>query len=384
MTTPSLTPAAPRTTASTAAILRRLRWPLLLLVPALALGMITLRTAYGPRNFYDFHIFWQAGRDVLAGRSPYPPATHAALVHQNRFVYPMPAAVAMVPLALLPLGVAASVFIAVSCAAIPAALLLLGVRDWRCHALTFCSIAVLQSVVLGTVTSLLLLAVAVAWRWRHRTLIAAAAVASVVMLKLFLVPLVVWLWACGRRTAAVAAVAITAAGTLAAWALIGFRGFETYPHLLTAVSQVEQRFGYSTIAFGSALGIPTQAGRVASMAIAATICVSALWTSRRHRDDRRALTLTLLAGLVLSPIVWLNYFLLLAAPIALVRQRLTPIWLIMLTPWLFANANSQAPAWKILLWQAGVAGVAVLTLSARWHAATHSSPPAAASATAAT
>jgi Glycosyltransferase family 87 len=340
-------------------------WPLAVGVPALVLLAVALRTAYGPRDFYDFHIFWHAGRDVLAGRNPYPPATAAALRHQDQFVYPAPAAVVMAPLALLPLGVAATLFIAANLAAVPAALRLLGVRDWRCHALAFCSVATLQGVVMGQVSCLLLLAAAVAWRWRDRRWTAAAAVAAAVTVKLFLAPLVVWLWATGRRTTAVLAALLAAMATVVGWAAIGFRGMSAYPHLLSTVSDLEQRFGYSTVALGSALGLPANTARATALAVTALLCSAAVAVARRPDGDRRTFSLTVIASLTLSPIVWLSYFVLLAAPVALARRRLSPLWLVIVAPWGFANANTLAPTWKIAAWTAAVAGVALLAASAR-------------------
>lgn len=351
-------PAAP-SSAPFVGALRRLGWPLALLLPALGLAVFALQAAYGPRNYYDFHIFWHAGKDVLAGRSPYPAPTIQALRHQNQFVYPAPAALAVAPLALLPLGAAATLFIIVNVIAVPASLWLLGVRDWRCWALAFCSIATVQSVVMGTVTCLLLLGAACAWRWRDRTWPAAAAVAAVVMAKLFLVPLIVWLWATGRRRAAALAAGLAGALTLAAWAVIGFRGLRDYPHLLSALSGVEDRFGYSPIALAAGLGLGHTGARVLSLALAGALCAGVLVAGRRGAEgDRRAFSLAIVACLALSPIVWLGYYMLLLAPIALARPRLAPLWALVLAPWLFSNPNTTAPVWKVVLWTCAVAAVA--------------------------
>ena len=105
----------------------RLAWLLALAVPAIALGVITIQLAYGRHHFYDFQIFWHAGRAVLDGVTPYPAITHDALKHQDQFVYPAPAAVAMVPLALLPLSVAATIFIVLNIAAVIASFC---ARNW--------------------------------------------------------------------------------------------------------------------------------------------------------------------------------------------------------------------------------------------------------------
>jgi hypothetical protein len=46
----------------------------------------------------------------------------------------------------------------------------------------------------------------------------------------------------------------------------------------------------------------------------------------RVEGDRRALTLTLAAGVVATPILWLHYLVLLVVPIALARPRLSALW----------------------------------------------------------
>jgi glycosyl transferase family 87 len=338
--------------------LHGLVWAVVLGLPAALLLLAGLRAAYGPRDFYDFHIFWHAGRDVLAGRNPYPAARVAALRGQDQFVYPAPAAVAMAPLALLPLAVAATAFILANLAAVVVALRLVGVRDWRCHALALCSLATLQGVVMGQVSCLLLLAAAAAWRWRDRTPVAAVAVATAIALKLFLVPLAVWLWVTGRRAAAALAVALAAAGTLVAWAVMGFRGMAEYPHLLSALSRVEQGFGFSPVALTTGLGLSGGAGRALALAATAALLIAAGVLARRADGDRRAFALAVVACLTLSPIVWLNYFVLLLAPLGLAARRLSPAWLLVLAPWIFANANTTAATWKILLWTATVAAIA--------------------------
>ncbi len=341
-------------------------WLFALLVPAISLGVITIGLAYGPRDFYDFQIFWHAGKAVIDGVSPYPQITHAALKHQDQFVYPAPAAVAMVPLALLPLSVAATIFIAANVAAVIASLRLVGVRDWRCYALAFCSLAVLQSVVMGTFTPLLLLGAALAWRYRDRRWIAACAVAALVVVKLFLAPLVLWLWLTGRRTAAVLSVAIAAATTVLAWAVIGFRGFTSYPHLLSAVSDLEQGKGFALTALTASAGLGTGPGRLLAIAVTAALCLLAWRLRGGAGGDRKVFSLMVVAGLALSPIVWLNYFMLLLLPLGLRRPRLSPLWLVMLTPWVFANANSEAPLWKVVAFTACTALVAVVAVSDRF------------------
>jgi alpha-1,2-mannosyltransferase len=283
-------------------------------------------------------------------------------------VYPAPAAVLMAPLALLPLGAAATAFLIANLLAVPVALRLVGVRDWRCHALALCSIATVQGVVMGQVSCLLLLAAAAAWRWRDRAPIAAGAVAAAIAIKLFLAPLAVWLWVTGRRAAALLSLGLAAALTVLAWAVIGFRGMADYPHLLSTLSRIEQGFGFSPVALAGSLGLSAGAGRAIAVLATAALCAAAVVVARREDGDRRAFGLAVVACLALSPIVWLSYFVLLLAPLGLAARRLSPVWLLVLAPWVFANANTTAPAWKIVLWTATAAAIG-------WLAARPGTPP---------
>jgi hypothetical protein len=55
--------------------------------------------------------------------------------------------------------------------------------------------------------------------------------------------------------------------------------------------------------------------------------------------DRRSFTLTIAAALVLTPILWLHYLVLLLAPIALARPRLSALWFLPLTMMVFEALN---------------------------------------------
>ncbi len=86
---------------------------------------------------YDLTIFLRAGDAVLDGVSPYPAVSE--LVDDTSYVYPPLLALLMAPLALLPSGLAASIFTFGGILALVGALLLLGVRDPRCHVVAILS-----------------------------------------------------------------------------------------------------------------------------------------------------------------------------------------------------------------------------------------------------
>ena len=69
---------------------------------------------------------------------------------------------------------------------------LLGVRDWRCLALTLISWPFMFGVFLGAIGPFLVLGAGVAWRWRERIWPPALALATIVAVKIF-----PWTLACG-------------------------------------------------------------------------------------------------------------------------------------------------------------------------------------------
>ncbi|HUZ84240.1 MAG TPA: glycosyltransferase 87 family protein [Gaiellales bacterium] len=332
----------------------------ILLVAPVALAFDVVRATYGAHHFADFGIFYDAGRAVLHGRSPYPEATVRALRHQNQFVYPAFSAVVLAPLALLPLELAATILLGCSLLALLASLWLCGVRDWRCAAAALLSLAVAQGIVLGTITPLLVLAVAAAWRWRERPWVVAAALAGAIVAKVFLAPLLVWLLLTRRYAAAARTVLLSAVIGLGSWAVIGFAGLSGYPHLLSVLSRVEQTHGYSTVALCLRLGLGAAAGRAAAVALAAVLVLAAARLRGRTDGDARVLGLVMLACLAISPIVWLNYLMLVIPPLAVLRPRLSPAWLTLIAVWLFANGNSVAPAWKVIAWHLDLTALALV------------------------
>ncbi len=142
--------------------------------------MYTLGSTLGERTFlYDFHgDLYEAGRAILHGRDPYRARFLEHLAALSRAgqtpshifavpVYPAPALLVTVPLALLPYRLAALLFTAGSVVAAVGGLRLLGVRDWRCYGAAFLSYPIVNSLSLGQLTGYLILGIAIAWRWRR-------------------------------------------------------------------------------------------------------------------------------------------------------------------------------------------------------------------------
>jgi glycosyl transferase family 87 len=315
----------------------------------------------------DFHYaFWPAARHVLDGVSPYP-----SVVDFGRlpFVYPAPAAVLLGPFGLLPRGAADVLFTVLLVAATVLTLRLCRVQDWRCYGFAFLWAPVFSALQAANITLLLAAGLALLWRVRDRPLAAAGVTAILVAVKLFLWPLLVWiaLWR-GFRTAGLS-ILLTLALTISSWSVIGFAGFREYPHLVRLVEHVEATRSYSLAALGATLGLGHTAATWFALAGGTAALIGVVVLARRENDGRTSFALTIAATILFSPVVWLHYFSLLLVPVALLRPRFGPLWLLPLLLWpcpvmlsagtfwplaplivfalMFAAMMRRPPAWRI-------------------------------------
>jgi len=301
----------------------------------------SLRSLGGLAVPYDFAIFLRAADDVRAGDDLYVDPDSVDEQAHAPYAYPPLLAIVLIPATALPddvsgsspVGVLVSLFL-IGC--VIGALVLLDVRDWRCYPIALLYPPTLENVEYGAIGPLLALLVALAWRYRDRAAPAAASLGAAVALKVFLWPLVVWLAATRRWRAAVGAAAVAAALVLGSWAVIGFDGMADYPALLRKLSDVEAENSYSAYAVLVTLGLPSTLARLVVAAAALGLLALGWRVARGGADgDRRSLTFALAAGVVLTPILWLHYLVLLVVPIALARPRLSPLWFVPLAMTVF-------------------------------------------------
>lgn len=296
-----------------------------------------LRSVGGVAEPFDLSVFLAAAEAVRAGESPYVDPGSVVEEGLAPYAYPPMLAIVLVPATALPDEVAGSsttgmLFSLLLVGCLVGALLALDVRDWRCYPVALLYPPTLENLEYGAVGPVLVLLVALGWRYRERVAAAGPAVGAAVVLKVFLWPLLVWLAAGRRLHAAIAASAVALVAALGSWAVIGFAGLGDYPELLRSLSELEAESSYSAFALLRAAGAPELLARGLVVLAAGGLLVLAWraardpWDTARERD-RRSLTLALAAGLVLSPIVWLHYLVLLVVPIALARPRLSALWL---------------------------------------------------------
>lgn len=321
---------------------------------------------------FDFRQFWQGGKDVVDGVSPYPSEQLLATAGDHltpeeiqvvfRFPYPAAAALFLAPFGALPFDVAAVLWGALLIGVLFAAMWILGVRDWRVAGVVIASAPVIAAVRLGTLTPVLILLLAVAWRWRDRWWAAGGALAAALSLKLFLWPMVVWLAATRRFAAAAAAAGLAALATLAAWAAIGFEGMSLYPDLVRKLSAVVADRGYSLVALGVDAGLPDGVAEALPWIVGLALLVAVVVVARDDVGERRAFAVAVVASIALTPIVWQHYFALLVVPLALARPSLSRAWALLMLFWLVPMQESNGALWRIVFASAVVG--AVLAVSA--------------------
>jgi hypothetical protein len=301
---------------------------------------------------FDLHVMWQAGHDVVTGHSPYP------------FVYPAPAALFMAPFGALPWPVAVVLFTLLLIAAVVLALWLLGVRDWRCYAITLAATPMASSIMIGTLSPLLALGAAVAWRYRDRRWVVAAAITAVVVTKILLWPLAIWLIATRRFRTAATTIGLGIVVTFGSWAALGFDGLADYPHRLSTIAGLEQDKSYSPFALLRALDVSSGSARVAVLGLTLGVLVAIVMVARGSDGDRRSFVIALFAGLLASPIVWLHYLVMLVVPLAIYRPRLSAAWLVPVLYWFLPGQENHGSVGNILVMMSLTAlslGIAV------WH-----------------
>ena len=145
-------------------------------------------------------------------------------------------------------------------------------------------------------------------------------------------PLVVWLAATRRVATALWVVAVAAVVTLLLWAWLGFDGLTGYPGVLRDLGRQMWSDTYTVKVMMFDAGLRPGAAQAVGVGVALVVLAGCVALGKRG-DDRRSFALAITAMILASPIVWLHYFALLLAPVAVMRPRFSAAWFI---PLLFA------------------------------------------------
>lgn len=293
---------------------------------AVVVGMFVTALHTGPLAWDFRNEIYPQAKDLVSGTNPYPEA-----------LWPPLAAVVAMPFTIFPSEVAGVAVALVGLACMALALWLVGVRDWRVYGAVTLWPPVLGDIRIAHLTPLLCLLAALVWRYRDRSLVAGGALGLAGGLKFLLWPLGVWLLATGRVRAAVVGVLVAAASLLL---IAPFASVTDYVSTLRGVSDRFDQDSYSTY------GLLTQLGTSSAFAHAATYGLGAALLVRMWRSGSFALAIA--ASLLLSPIVWLDFYALAAIPLAIARPRLSAVWLLPLLTWgLPSSGIATDPVWGV-------------------------------------
>jgi hypothetical protein len=318
----------------------------------------------------DFtHAFLPAAHAVVHASSPYPTPHDPSVLAGTAFVYPPLTAFLVAPLLLIPPAIAAWLVTGAMLGCLWGALWLFRVRDWRCYGVVLLWYPTLFAIQTANLSLPLLLAAAATWRLRDRPRASSLVLGAAVGAKLVLWPLFVWLAAVRRTRSCVYGIAAAAAFVILPWAAIGFAGLTGYGRLASEVDRIEGPRGYTLTALAERLGAGDTAAVTITAALGAFLIAGCI-IAARHDHDRTSFAVALAAALLLSPIVWLHYLVLVAAICAVFRPRLGAAWFVPLLLWLCpAAANGQAAngtIWQLALAIATPALVLVVATSAVW------------------
>lgn len=310
------------------------------LVGVAAVLVVALLAAFGREELgYDFRVsYLPAAERVLESGTPYTAPGQDQLEVGRGYVYPPLTAIALVPLALVPVDLAALLAVLGSAAAALGALALVGVRDPRCYAALLVSAPGWNSLEMANVSAVLALGLALVWRYRRDAGRAGLALGMVLGTKALFWPLLVWSAGTRRIRLAATAVGVGVLATLLAWSVIGFAGLGDYPELVRRITEIQGEQSYSFRGMGAALGWDETVGQVVGGVVGLALLALCVVRGRRG-DDLGSFACAIAAGLALTPIVWQHYLVVLFVPLAIARPRFTWLWLLPVLPWLSPRAG---------------------------------------------
>jgi Glycosyltransferase family 87 len=333
------------------------------LLPAVALSVVLLDLARGNAGWAFREAFLRAADAVPRGETLYPELTDPSLAAGTAYVYPPLLALLVTPFTLVAANPASVAFALVLVAAVPATLLLLDVRDWRCHGIAFLWPAVISGVHVENVTLLMCLAAAAVWRFRDGGG-GGIGLGVSLALKPLLWPLAPWLFGSGRPRLLALGAGVAVLLALGSWAVVGFDGILEYEALVRRLGELMDEWGYSVYALALDLGAGDQVARLLWLALAIGLLTAAFAVSRRG-SDRGGFVLAMAAVIACSPIVWLHYFALLLVVVAVARSRLGWIWFVPLLLYGAEEVGNGSPAQTALVLGTAGATVALAFRAAR-------------------
>lgn len=289
----------------------------------LALGLLSLpgSDSWG----YDLEAYLAAARRLAEGGSLYQPETLSGPFRPGPYglyLYAPPLGIAVTPLVPLAPEVSSGLWYAAHVVALLAACALMPVR-WSVRLVGFAvgafSYAVTRDLALGNVSVLLLPPVAAAWRWLDRPL---GQIAQAVAISVRPTLGLLLLWQLLRRQWRAVAWTIAAGLALVVMSLpfVGISGYLDYLSVLRNMNEVSGvTFNRDLGSVALELGADQRGATVALLGGYAIAGGAVLLSLRRDREI--GFMVTLMASLLLSPLLWDHYLSMLLVPAVFLAGR---------------------------------------------------------------
>ena len=283
---------------------RRIVAPLLV-VAAIVVVFLPLTPAY------DVHVFLHAGYGALHGLQVYPSPGTPAVYAGSSFVYPYVSLLPFLLLGALPVTLGTTVFFAISVSAVIAACLLTTDGGPERAVLVLATAFTITGLQLGALSPLLFAGAVFLWRMRARPVVFVLA-GPIVAGKLFLAPLLLWLLL-ARRHRALAWASASTITLLAVGFILGPIDPGQYLRILSELGAHEARSGFGLIGALMNAGFAMIAAQASALALTLVVLVAVHLHYQRTRDERVLFCAGLVASLLLTPVLWSHYLVLLAA-----------------------------------------------------------------------
>lgn len=303
-------------------------------VPMLLVGVIVVVFLPLTRP-YDLNVFLRAGHEVLLGLRVYPIVGSATVYSGSSFVYPYFAVWPLMVLAALPPALGTALFFMVSASAVMAACLFASDGGPWGAALVLCTAFTITGLQLGALSPLLFAGTVFLWRLRERPVALAPLAAPVLASKLFLLPLLAWLLLARRYRAFAWASAFTLA-LLASSFVLGPLDPRQYLQLLSQLGAHEARSGFGLIGALMNAGVAWTAAQPSAAALALALGAAGYLQYRRTRDERVLFCAGIVVSLVLTPVLWSHYLVLLPAALLVLGARRRWLIVVVLGSWTIA------------------------------------------------
>jgi hypothetical protein len=291
---------------------------------AVAIAVLTIQAAAASGTLgYDYRAYDLAVDRLLAGQSMYDPTAQATGTF-GLFFYPPPFALLILPITLVPTGLAVWLWILVLVAATVAGIALLPVSErvrWAALLLAALSWPLVYAIKLGQVGPVLMLLFAIGWRWMDRPWRLGVAMGVGTVIKIQPALLIGWAAVTGHRRAALIGVGVIALLALLATIVAGPSSWLDQAALLGRVSrpiETPQAFGLGRLAFEAGLS-ETLALVVhwTNFAAVVAVVVFVVWRG----SSVASFLAVVIASQFLSPVLWDHYALLLLLPVAWLLDR---------------------------------------------------------------